>query len=431
MVFMSLIGAIDTVMVGDLGFAAIAAVGLAGQPRMLTLTLFFALNTGLTAVVARRKGQGRQGDANLALRNALMLVLVLTVAVMLFSLSLSDQLLRLAGAQEDTIGMAGEYFRTLVFFLPVNALTMCINAAQRGVGNTRTTLYVNVAANVVNVLFNYLLIYGHWGFPRLGVTGNALATGLGICVGFVLCLLSLFNKKLGDNFLQMSFRDSWKPHRETLLSIIKIGGNAMVEQGAVRIGFFTYAAIVASLGTASLAAHTVGMQFLNISFTFGDGLAVAGTSLVGQMLGKERPDIATIYGKCCQRVALCVSLIMAASIIAFRYPLVGIFLDPVPESIEPYNLAANLMLMVSLFQPLQMSTVVFSGCLRGAGDNLHVALVMIICVVFVRPLISLFAIHVLGFQLFGAWSASVIDMSIRLTLMYKRFQSGIWQTKKV
>jgi putative MATE family efflux protein len=428
MVFMSLIGSVDVIMIAPLGPAAIAAVGLAGQPRMLLLSLFFALNVGVTAIVARRKGQDLPKEANQTLRNALVLILALSGIILVFGLLYSRRLMLFAGAQPDTVDIANEYFRILVYFLPINAMTMCINAAQRGIGNTRTTMYVNITANVVNIIFDYIFIY------RLGwgVAGDAWATGIGFVVGFIMCLISLFAKRFKDSFLTLSFRESWMLRKDTVLSIIRVGGNAMVEQIAMRIGFFTYAIIVANLGTEAFAAHQVGMQFLNISFSSGDGIGVAGTSLVGQMLGRERPDLSTIYGKCSQRLALTVAVLLGTAIVIFRFPLTNIFLNPAkPENLVTYGLAANLLIMVALFQPLQTSSVVISGCLRGAGDNMHVALVMIICVVGIRPTLAALAIYVFHFGIYGAWGASLIDMAIRLTLMYKRFNSGKWQTKKV
>ncbi len=432
MVFMSVIGSIDVVMVGSLGYEAIAAVGLTGQPRMILLAMFFALNVGVTAIVARRKGQGLPEEANRTLRNALVIIMGMTALMMVPALLLSRPLMQLAGAQADTIDMATTYFQILAWFLPVNALTMCINAAQRGVGNTRITMYVNITANVVNVIFNYLLIGGNFGFPALGVAGAAYATGIGFSVGLVLCLISIFNTRYGDQFLRISLRDDWRLNKDTIKSILKVGGNAMIEQVAMRLGFFVYAIIVAGLGTQSFAAHQVAMQFLNFSFTFGDGLAVAGTSLVGQMLGRKRPDIAVIYGKCCQRLALAVSFLLAAIVVIFRYPLVSIFLDGAdPINAVPFAIALNMMFMVALFQPVQTSSVVISGCLRGAGDNLYVALVMIICVVIIRPVLSVVAVYMLHMDLIGAWSASLIDMSVRLVLMYWRFTGGKWHNKRV
>ena len=439
MVFMSIISSVDMVMLRGLPSPAeaIAAVGLASQPRMLTLGLFFALNTGVTVIVARRKGEGRRAEANRALRNAIMLIMILSVFVVACTLLWAKPLLLLAGAKSDTIDMATDYFRIMTYFTPVAALTLCINAAQRGVGNTRTAMYVNLTSNVVNVILDIFMIYGlklsdgRQIIPAMGVAGDAWATGIGLCVGLILCIVSIVSRR-GDNFLRLSIKDSWKFHKITVETILKIGGNAAVEQVAMRVGFFTYAAIVASIGTQAVAAHHVGMQFLSLSFTFGDGLSVAAASLVGQMLGRNRPDLATIYGKASQRVAVCAGIILASMITAFREPLIKIFLDTsIPSNMEAFYMAMEVLVIVGLFQPFQMANVVVASCLRGAGDNLHVAVIMIICVVIIRPGLSFCAVNFLNLGIVGAWSSSLIDMGIRLTLMNKRFRSGRWQIIKV
>jgi Na+-driven multidrug efflux pump len=97
----------------------------------------------------------------------------------------------------------------------------------------------------------------------------------------------------------------------------------------------------------------------------------------------------------------------------------------------PFSIAVDLMLMVAIFQPPQTSSVVISGCLRGAGDNLYVAVVMIICVAVIRPVLSLVAVNVFGLGIIGAWGASLIDMSLRFTLAYRRFSGSKWQNIKV
>lgn len=355
---------------------------------------------------------------------------MLAAVLMAVALPLSRQLMLFAGAMEDTVDMADIYFRVLAWFLPVNALTMCINAAQRGTGNTKTTMYVNITANLVNVVFNYLLIGGNFGFPKLGVRGAAIATVIGYCVGFVLALVSLIMGSKRGDFLKVSLRDNWMLKADTVRAILKTGGNAMIEQVALRIGFFTYARIVAGLGTDAFAAHQICMQFLNLSFTFADGIGVAGTSLVGQMLGKKRPDLSVVYGKCSQRLALTTALILAASIVVFREPLVKLFINT-DQSQNVLELAMQVMLVVALFQPFQTSSVVYSGCLRGAGDTKYVAAVMMICVAVVRPIAAYTAVYILKLNLIGAWMASLIDMILRMTLVARRFGGGKWHDIKV
>ncbi len=434
MVTMSMIGFIDTWLVSSLSEEAIAAVGLVGQPRMLLMALFYALNVGVIAIVARRKGEGRQADANATLRNAMMMIAVLSFGVMALGLTFSTFLMNLAGAQADTLADSRKYFEITTWFLPVNTLTICICAAQRGVGNTRLTLSVNIVSNLVDLLFSYLLINGYGGMPRLGVAGAAWGTGVGFVAGLGMAMATVFGRHHGAGFFHLRLRDDWRPNFKILKEITGVGGGAVLEQMVLRFGFFSYAVIVANLGTAVFAAHQICAQFQNLSFTFGDGIGVAGTSLVGQSLGRKRPDMAKLYGIASQRMAMTVALVLATSIVIFRHQLVGIFSD------DPYitGLASSVMLLLAIFQPFQTSSVVVSGALRGAGDTMYVAGVMMLCVGLMRPLLALLAVFLLKnvfglpeIALMGAWAAAIIDMATRVTLVYRRFSGGKWCNIKV
>ena len=229
------------------------------------------------------------------------------------------------------------------------------------------------------------------------------------------------------SFLRLTLHDSCRLNRETVKSIFSIGGNAMIEQAALRFGFFAYARICAGLGTDPFAAHQIACQFLNLTFSFADGIGVAGTSLVGQNLGKKRPDLSMIYGRVSQRMALVVSMTLFSLLIIFRYPLVQLY-SQTPHVVE---MAAQLMFMVAIFQPLQTSSVVISGCLRGAGDTRFVAMTMIMCVSIIRPVLAFTSVNLLQLGLMGAWAASIIDMSIRLTCVNWRFNSAKWTAIKV
>ena len=312
MVLISLINMMDTVMVSSVGTDAVAAVGLFGQPRMLMLCFFFAINTGITAVVARRKGEGRKEDANRVLRNSMVLIALLSLVLMGLFLPFASPLMRFAGAEEGrTLEDSTAYFIIVSAALPFNALSMGICAAQRGVGNTKLTMYVNVASNLVNILFNWLLINGIGPFPKLGVMGAAIATAIGLFVGFILSLISVISGKRHDPFLILARHARWKLTKEATGDGTHIALSSMVEQIALRIGFFSYAKIVAGLGTDAFAAHQIAMQFMNLSFSFADGFGIAGTSLVGQMLGARRKDLAHVYGTLAQKSAFLISIGLA------------------------------------------------------------------------------------------------------------------------
>ncbi|NLE68993.1 MAG: MATE family efflux transporter, partial [Clostridiales bacterium] len=252
MVLMSLIGSADMLMVGQLGKTALAAVSLPVQPRLILLAMFFALNVGVTAIVARRKGQDRQADANMTLRNALVLGLGLSLVVTVLAVVFARPLMMLAGGNtntaEDALVLAGavDYFVIMALSLPVSAVSTCINAALRGVGETRTPMRVNIIANLVNVVFNFLLIFGHLGFPRLEIRGAAIASVIGLVVGMLLAIREVIRKD--SSYLRIKRGDSWRLHPETMTSIVKVGGNAVVEQASMRVGFFLYSRIIYSLG---------------------------------------------------------------------------------------------------------------------------------------------------------------------------------------
>lgn len=437
MVLISLINMMDTVMVSGIGTDAVAAVGLVGQPRMIMLSMFFALNVGITAVVARRRGEKRQDAANATVRTAIVICIALSALLMALLIPLATPLMRFAGAEAGrTLEDATEYFIIMGIALPFQALSMALCAAQRGVGNTKLTMEVNITSNLVNILFNYLLINGIGPFPRLGVRGAAIATAIGLFVGFILSLTAMLRGSAGG-FLHISRRDSWKPDGEAGKALFKVASSAMVEQLAMRVGFFSYAKIVASLGTDAFAAHQICMQFMNLSFSCADGLGVAGTSLVGRMLGAKRPDMAHIYGTLAQRFSLMISLVLAACCILLRGPLVSMFINR-DASQDVRVMAETIMVVLGLVQPLQMLSVVAAGALRGAGDVRYTARVMLITVTLIRPILALTGVYVAGtlmgrsdIALTAAWCATLCDMSVRMVLMLRRYRSGEWHKIKV
>lgn len=437
MVLISLINMADTIMVSGLGTDAVAAVGLVGQPRFIMLCFFWALCTGVTAVVARRKGEGRQADANLALRNALVIAALLSVVLCVLFLPFSDALMLFAGAEAGrTLRDASDYFLIIGLALPFNAISMVICAAQRGCGNTKLTMVVNITSNLVNILFNFLLINGIGPFPMLGVRGAAIASFIGLFAGFVLSIVSLMRGRGQNRFLLLHRHDSWKLDRTASMDVIHIAASSMVEQICLRIGFFAYAKIVAGLGTDAFAAHQIDMQFLSLSFSFADGLGVAGTSLVGQMLGQKRKDLAYIYGTLAQRFAFIVSLFIATGCVLGRQTLVGWFINDATAGPTVRGMAETVMLIVGLFQPFQMVATVVSGALRGAGDVKYTARVMALTVTLIRPVLSIAAVLLLkdrdiGLALAGVWFASLGDMVTRMILVLRRYKKGNWQDIKV
>ncbi len=242
----SMISFIDTVMVSTLGHEAVAAVGLTTQPRNIFFAVFSALNVGVTAVVSRRRGEENREAANKTMSQAVFLSSILGVILFVVSYYLSEDFLLFMGAQDDTIHLAVPYFRIIMLGTVFTSVGLMINAAHRGCGNTKISMVTNLTANLVNIVFNYLLINGVWFFPKLGVTGAAIATLIGNILSFI---MSVYSVTVRPGYLHLQLSHIFKLSKDILSPITKVSSGAAVEQLFVRIGFFVYAKLVATLGT--------------------------------------------------------------------------------------------------------------------------------------------------------------------------------------
>jgi putative MATE family efflux protein len=418
-ILISLIGAIDMIMVGGLGTNAIAAVGITTQPKFLIMAFVFALNTGTTVIISRRKGENNQEGARIALRNALILSVGISLISSLVGLLFSREILLFSGANLEYINDAMMYFNIILIGNFFYLISLTITAAQRGVGNTKISLVTNLSANIVNVIFNYLLINGIWIFPRWGIAGAAVATALGNIVSLILAVYNLSKK---DNFLHVNFKQDWSLDKKTLISIWKISSSSLVEQVFIRIGFMMYAKAVAGLGTLQFATHYIVMQVMSITFSAGDGLSIATSSLVGQSLGAKRPDLAYIHGKASQRIGMVISFSLAVLIILNRYLIISLF----SRDQEIINLGAEILIILSFIIQFQIAQVITVGSLRGAGDVKFVAMLSLLSVTILRPTLTFLLAYSLNLGLYGAWFSVVCDQMIRYYVGRYRFKKAEW-----
>ena len=414
-----LVGAVDTMMVGGLGKHAIAAVGITNQPKYILLAMIFSLNVGITAVTARRKGQKNQTGANNVLRTGILLSTIISLTMSVLGYVFARPILLFAGAENSYIKDAVTYLRIIMFSIPFQSLNLTINAAQRGCGKTKISMWTNIASNLVNIVFNYLLINGIWIFPRLEVAGAAIATAMGACVAFIISTATMFRR---HNYLSFYHKSIWTFRRNILNPILKVSSSAFVEQVFMRIGFFAYAAIIARLGTTSYSTHLICMNILSLSFSFGDGLSIAASALVGQNLGAKRSDLSIIYGKTGQRLAF-----MVSTVIFFVFMFGGEFLVSLFSNEQAIiSLGASIMIIASFTTHAQTSQVVMSGCLRGAGDTAYTAVTSFISIALIRPFLTWLLCFPLGLDLYGAWIALGLDQMFRLIVSFRRFSSGKW-----
>lgn len=424
--FTAFAGLIDSLMVSSLGSYAVAAVGLTTQPKFLGLSLFIAANVSISALVARRKGQAEREDANRIFATFLTFVILAALVVSVLFVMFADPIIRLCGSEELTHDSAVLYFRIIMGGMIFNVIQMGINSAQRGAGNTRITMRTNLVSNTVNIVFNYLLIQGHFGFPALGIKGAALATVLGTVVASIMSVLSVWKK---DNFVSIPLIlvQRIKPSLEALLSIAKVGYSVFAEQVLMRIGFMMTAIMAADQGTSAMAAHQVGMNIMSLSFAFGDGLQATAVALIGYSLGAKQPDRAKEYGRTCRMIGGVIAAVLAVLYFLGARSLMSLFF----REEEIVAIGVSIVHVIIFVVMLQIAQVIYMGSLRGAGDTLYTAVASTISVTIVRTLGSYFFGYVLGMGIIGIWFGVMADQLSRFIFGSIRFRRGKWTEIKI
>ena len=430
----TLVSMADTIMVGALGAKAIAAVGLVTQPRFIMLSAFMALGVGTTALVARAKGKGDQPEATHALKQSLVLsVGILAIICTAMFIWMRPLIGFIAGKNIDaeSIEMACDYFRLQIYGFPCLGLTFMMNAALRGAGNTRAAFYSNTAANIVNVILNYLLIYetrdvtwfGHtfrmFG-AGMGVTGASLATVIGQSVAFLFALYLLLN---GKQYVCLRHSGSFRPDFSMIRRIGRIGMPAMIEQLIMRVGMMLFTLITTSLGDTPYATHIIAMNIQSMSFTTGMSFGTAATTLTGQCLGRKRPDLAKWYVRRTLHFNLAVSLLVAAVLFFFGGDLARLYNK---EEAEIIAMAAMVLKIIAVANPMSNSRFIYNSALRGAGDARFTAISTFLGIVLIRPAVAGLLVYVFNYGLLGVWIALVSDALICYILAIWRWRSEKW-----
>lgn len=424
--FVAFAGLIDSLMVSSLGANAVAAIGLTTQPKFLGLAVFIAINVSLSALVARRFGEDNRRDANAILITSSLLILGLTAVLSVSLTAFAPQIMRWCGSSPETHNDAVLYYRIIMGGMVFNCIQMGINSAQRGAGNTKITMRTNITSSTVNIVFNYLLINGHLGFPALGIMGAALATVLGTVVA---CVMSLLSIRKFTCFISIPYiiREKIRPSLIALRQIVRIGYSVFCEQLLMRIGFILTAVMAANQGTAAMAAHQVGMNIMALSFSFGDGLQAAAVALIGRSLGEDKPEQAREFGRTCQMLGGVISVTLAVIYFFGARLLMGLFFKE-PEIV---SIGVHIMYVILFVVLFQIRQVIYMGCLRGAGDTLYTAVASAVSVTLIRTGVSYLFGYALGGGIIGIWLGVLGDQISRYLFASIRFRAGKWVQIKI
>ncbi len=200
-----------------------------------------------------------------------------------------------------------------------------------------------------------------------------------------------------------------------------------MENISARVGFLATAMIAARLGTEAFAAHNIGMSLLGLGFSFADGMQVAAVALAGESLGAGRKEMAKKYGSICQRIGLLISFILALLLFFGGRWFFSLYFQE-PHILEMGEIICRYLMIIIL---LQISQIIFTGCLRAAGDVRYVLVAAMISIAGIRTLSTVLMVNVLGWGLHGVWLGILADQLSRFIMVSLRFKQGKWVDLKI
>jgi putative MATE family efflux protein len=418
MLSQNVLNLVDTAMVGTLGDAALAGVGLGGFANFLLSAFILGLSAGVQAMAARRVGQGRRDETAIPLNGGLLLAVAIAVPWSASLIALAPEYFPLLAGDPAVVEQGVPYLRARLFAM----FAMGMNFAFRGYWNAvdKSILYMRtlISMHVINIFLNWVLIFGNLGAPELGATGagvaSAIATVFGAASYFV----------LGRTYARDAGFLHGLPDRATLAAIIRLAAPAGLQQFFFAAGMTVFLALVARMGTPELAATKVIIDLILVGILPGLGFGLAAASLAGQALGRGNRDDAMQWGWDVTKMAvLVVGALSIPAVLVPEWILSGFIHEP-----STLAIAKNPLRLVAAFLFIDAVGMVLMNALMGAGD---VKRVMLIATSF-QWLIFLPLVYVLG-PVMGLGLVAVFTVqvtyrglqSLTFALMWKR---GRWQS---
>ncbi len=410
---------VDMVMVGRLGSTAVAAVGVSGQMFNIIMAITLAVTTGTVALVARYTGANESESANTVLGQSLLLAVIFSIFLMIPPLAASETFFRVFGAEADVSRVGAPYLRIVSVGTIFIVIALVCSSALRGAGDTKTPLVISVSANVLKIVLNYFLIFGKLGAPKLGVTGAAIATVIAFFAEAAACLVVLSGGKAVLTLPRRFFR----LEKEIAVKTLRIGSPSAIDQGLMQLGYLWYLAVVTRYGTGPLAAYTIGVNIMSLSFMPGFGFSVAASTLVGQALGAKKHDVAASQGWECSKMALwTMSLVGVILFVAARQTA----LIYVSEGGVVAH-TANFVRILALCQPAMAIHYSLTGALIGAADTRWPLYGSFVGMYLFRLPLAMLASYILGLNVIWIWLVILADHYAKALVLSLRFLSGKWK----
>ncbi|MGX1981402.1 putative MATE family efflux protein [Thermolongibacillus altinsuensis] len=416
-----LMGNADTLMLSQYSDEAVAAVGVANQILYMVIVMFGFIATGTSILIAQYAGAKKEKTAAEIAAVSIWANLLFGIVLSALLLAFSKPILQMMNLPHELFPEAHSYLIIVGGFSFIQALIMTIGAILKSYGFTRDTMHVTIGMNVLNVIGNYLFIFGPLGIPVLGVEGVALSTTVSRAIGLIVSFMILW-KRMSTPLPLFRFASLSMGHIKNLL---KIGIPSAGEHIAYNTSQMVITYFITILGTEALTTKVYAQNIMMFIFLFSVAISQGTQIIIGHFVGAQKYEEA--YRRCLKslRLAIVISMIIASIFSFFSDSLFAIFTNN--ERI--IEVGGTLILLTIILEPGRSFNLVIINSLRAAGDVKFPVYIGIASMWGVSvPIAYILGIH-FGLGLAGIWIAFIADEWLRGLLVLWRWRSNVWRGK--
>ncbi|MFC4320043.1 MATE family efflux transporter [Litchfieldia salsa] len=411
----------DVFMLSKVSDEAVASVGVANQLIMFMFFLFQFVATGTSVVVAQYLGARKYDEIKKYTGNGILINFLFGLVVATVIIVFSRQLLGLFDLEPELFNQARSFLIIVGGALVFQAMSITMSVIIQTHGFTKETMFVSGGMNIINIIGNFLFIYGAFGFPKLGVTGVAISTAFSQFVALIAFALVLYYRVN----LKLTWNDFFDIQKDRLKKVLGIGIPSSMTIISYSSSQIVTTSIITMLGTQMLATRIYTINVLFFIMILGISLGRGSQIMTGHLIGAGKMEEAFKQGVRNVRWSIVMALVMTAIIVLVREPLLGLFTND-PEIIQ---MGATLLIMGFLLEPGRCLNLVYGATLQAAGDARYMMIISVLTIWgFSVPLYYLLGIH-FGLGLIGIWIAFIADEWVRGIALWIRWNSRKWEQK--
>jgi MATE family multidrug resistance protein len=413
---------IDRFMVSRLGTEELAAILPAVMVSFLPSSLLLGIMTSVNTFVSQSLGHKQYSDCSNYCWQAINMGLVYTMFTLIIMWPAAGWIFRTMGQPETVINPEVIYFRIMLYCQFLAVFTWALSQFFMGIHRPVITMWAAIAEQIINVFCNYILIFGHFGFPKMGIAGAGWGTFIGMTIGTTIRMTAFMVGLVNERF---SSRKSFGIDLHRIFDLIKVGFPAGV---SLTVGVALWGAILFALvgrfGKEPLAATSAVLSCMNVSFMPIVGISTALTAAIGKSIGSGRKELAVRQTSLCVRIAVCYMGFIGVCFFLFRGPIMK-FWAPLDDKVIAAGV--DILLFAAVFQFFDAMVIIYIGALRGAGDTVWLAGISAASSILILGLGGYLIVKLYpGLGELGPWTAALAEIIFVSLANRWRFKSKRW-----